>query len=351
MCWKAATGTPVNGVLDSLPVPNRGVQQLFGLLRQSRQYRRQVDRQLPEQVQGHGAHVLQLLRLGRVFPQVPRFSRFDVRIGSVRQFHDQPHRPVEIAFVVGGRDVVADAGCMSEQAAVIRVGCRQAKVLNETSGTAGQIDHLADQISVHLGDEFVQIQVQVVQPSAQLRGVVVPQVRRVQMLQIRFGADERALALGHLFAAHGQKTVDVDLGRQAESGHFQHARPEQRVEVGDVLANEVMDFRLLAAPPIVVLLAVPIAPLLGRPDVSDRRIKPHVPVVAGTVGNLEAEIRRRPRNIPIPQRFAQEMALQIVGHLRLQVPAALGPLVQEVVQLLQFDEQVLGLADLRLGAR
>ena len=337
--------------LRLVPIPDRRIQQLFRLFRQLGQHRGQVDGQLSEQVQGDRADVLQLLRPGGVLSQIPGFRRFDVRVGAVRQFHDQPHRPVEITVLVGRRNVAADAGGVGEQAAVVRISRRQTEVLHETRGPAGQIDHFADQVRVHLGNKLVQVQIQVVQPGAEFRGVVVPQVSRIQVFQVRFGADERPLALGHLFAAHRQEPMDVDLGGQAESGHLQHAGPEQGVEIRDVLADEVVDFRLLAPPPSVILLAVAITPLLGRGDVSDRRVEPDVPVVAGTVGDLEAEVWRRPRDIPVLERFAQEMALQIVRHLGLQVPAALGPFVQEAVQLFQLDEQMLGLSDLRLRAR
>ena len=40
------------------------------------------------------------------------------------------------------------------------------------------------------------------------------------------------------------------------------------------------------------------------------------------------------------ERLAEEVALQIVGDLRLQVLARLRPLVEEVVQLFELDEQV-----------
>ena len=145
--------------------------------------------------------------------------------------------------------------------------------------------------------------------------------------------------------------MDVDLRRQAESGRLQHRRPEERVEIRDVLADEVVDLGRRAAPPVVETLAVAVAPLPGRGQVADRGVEPHVPVIARTVGNLEAEIRRRPRHVPVVQRLAEEMALQIIGHLALQRPALGDPLVlEEPVQPLDVDEQVAGGADLRLRA-
>ena len=41
------------------------------------------------------------------------------------------------------------------------------------------------------------------------------------------------------------------LGGQRETGRLEHAGPEQRVEVRDVLADEVMDLHVVAAPPVV----------------------------------------------------------------------------------------------------
>ena len=82
------------------------------------------------------------------------------------------------------------------------------------------------------------------------------------------------------------------------------------MKIGDVFADEVMDFGLRIAPPLVEFLIMPIAPLTRRRHIANRRIEPNVPVVARTVGNLETEIRRGPRDVPITQRFVQEVALQ-----------------------------------------
>ena len=73
-----------------------------------------------------------------------------------------------------------------------------------------------------------------------------------------------------------------------------------------------------APPPIVEPLAVRVAPLPRRGQVADGGVEPDVPVIARAVGNLEAEIGRRPRHVPIVQRLAEEMALQVVGHFGLQ---------------------------------
>ena len=143
----------------------------------------------------------------------------------------------------------------------------------------------------------------------------------------------------------------MDLRRQAVAGRLQHRRPEQRVEVGDVLADEVVDLGLVAPPPVVEIFPLAVAPLAGRADVPDRGVEPDVPVVARRVGNLEAEVRRRSRNVPVAERLVQKMALQVVGHFRLKVLAALRPLGEEIVQLFDLDEQMCRRTDLGRRAR
>ena len=120
------------------------------------------------------------------------------------------------------------------------------------------------------------------------------------------------------------------------------------MEVGDVFADEVMDFGIVASPPVVDGFAVLLAPLLGRGDVADRRIEPDVPVIARTVGNLEAKVGRRPRDVPIAERLVQEMALEVVGDFRLQWRRS--SIVQQSRNRRSVEhEKVLGRADFGCG--
>src|SRR5262245_10470009 len=107
------------------------------------------------------------------------------------------------------------------------------------------------------------------------------------MVEIRPCRHERALALGHLLAINGQEAVDMNLCRQAVAGRLEHAGPEQRVKVSNVLADEMVNPAVRRAPPIIEPLAMPIAPLLCGRHVTDRRVVPDVPEVAGTVGDLK----------------------------------------------------------------
>jgi hypothetical protein len=108
---------------------------------------------------------------------------------------------------------------------------------------------------------------------------------------------------------------------------------------------------LLIAPPGVKRLPLLLAPSECRRHVADRRVEPDVPVITRAVGDLEAEIRGRPGDVPISQRFVEEVSLEVIGDLPLEVAARLSPLVEKVVQLFQPDEQVPLRAQFRRGAR
>src|SRR5204863_6258075 len=124
-----------------------------------------------------------------------------------------------------------------------------------------------------------------------------------------------------------------------------------------VLADEVMDLgpvavRLVAVrPPVVEILLVLCTPFLERGHITDRSVEPDVPVVPRAVGNLETEIGRRTRYVPIVQRLAEEVALQVIGDLGLQMLTALRPLFEKRMQSLDLYEQVFRAADLGLRSR
>ena len=81
---------------------------------------------------------------------------------------------------------------------------------------------------------------------------------------------------------------------QVEAGCLEHSRPEQRVEISDVFADEVVDLGFWVFPPVVQVLSVGVAVLLSGGDVSDRGVEPDVPVIAGAVGDLKTKVGCRP---------------------------------------------------------
>jgi hypothetical protein len=236
--------------LRLFPLGDRLAEQFARLLRQLGQDGREIHDDLPEQAECDGAYVLQLARFGRVLGQLPRLLGIDVRIGPVGQFHHQPHRPVVVARFIGLGDFLACGGALGKQAAVgrIRLGKTGEPRLGRSLAlpyklrcSAGQVDDFADEVRIDLVDELFGIQIQVVQPRAELAGVVVSQPGGVEVPQIRFAFDERPVALAHLLAVERQEAVHVHVRWQAESCGLEHPGPKQRVKVLDVGADEVMN--------------------------------------------------------------------------------------------------------------
>ena len=96
-------------------------------------------------------------------------------------------------------------------------------------------------------------------------------------------------------------------------------------------------------------LAGALAPVPGRAHVADRRVEPDVEVVARRVGDLEAEVGRRPRDVPVAQRLGEEAVREPVGGLAGHPAGRLRPLGEEVVEALEHDEVMRRRA--QLGAR
>src|SRR3546814_6382413 len=73
----------------------------------------------------------------------------------------------------------------------------------------------------------------------------------------------------------------------------QHRRPEQAVEVDDVLADEVVQLGLAAGRKVLEeVRAVAFAQRLEAAQVADRRVQPDVQELARVAGDLEAEVGR-----------------------------------------------------------
>src|SRR5690606_8755978 len=120
---------------------------------------------------------------------------------------------------------------------------------DEAGAAAGQVDELADHVRVHARDEVGEVEVEVVHAARGFGGEVVAQgFGRQAAVEVGAGHHEGAARLRHLGAVHGQVAVDVKAGRGAQAGAVQHRRPEQAVEVDDVLADEVVHLGAAARP-------------------------------------------------------------------------------------------------------
>ncbi len=227
---------------------------------------------------------------------------------------------------------------------------------DEPRAPARDVHVLADQVRVHPRDEVVGIEVDVLDGRVQLRGDVVAQPLRVHPeLEVLERADAGAAGLRHLLAGERDEAVHVHVVRHAvgRPGELEHRRPEQRVEVDDVLADEVdlLGVRggqeCFERPRLALGLRLAgIEVVLERGEIADRRVEPDVEVLPGRVGDRDAEVGRIARDVPVGERlvaFALEPFLRLVRHLRLQ-PAVLRPRLEErdALRIRELEEVVLG---------
>ena len=176
-------------------------------------------------------------------------------------------------------------------------------LVDEAGGAAGDVDELANQIGIHPRHEIVEVKIDVFHRAVQLGGVVITQPLRVQTLrQITVGSDKGAARLRHLLPVHRQKAVRVNCRRQPVAGIFQHRRPEQGVEIQDVLADEMHQFGLGVGPPPGVEIEALVFGIPGKArHVAHRRIQPHIEILARRVGDFETEIGRVAADVPVVQ--------------------------------------------------
>ena len=336
------------------PGGHRRVEEGFHPGGDARQHRPQRRGQHPEQVQALAADRLQLGVGAFLLGDHPRLVVVDVAVGLVGQRHRQAQHGRRLVALVGGAD---RAQALDEARVHGGVGQRVREpaveaLVDEARAAAGEVDELAHQVRVHPGHEVRQVQVQVVDAARGLGREVVAQRLRVQpVVQVGAGHDEGAARLGHLRPVHRQVPVDVQARRHAQPGALEHRRPEQAVEVDDVLAQEVVQFRIAARGELrLEIQPLAFAQRLEAGQVADRRVQPHVEELARVAGDLEAEVGRVAGDVPGAQAtFAVQPLLQLGldpghGHVAPQ------PFAQELLEVAQLEEEVLGLAQLRRGA-
>ena len=284
---------------------------------------------------------------------LPRLVRGDVAVGAIGERRDLAHGAADIAALVELGEFDARFGNDAPQLLVVRTrGQHAAEVFaDEVRRAGGDVHHLAHQVRVHALHEIRQVDVHVVHSRRDFRGEVVAQVFGIQMVQISGGVDERAAGFRHLLAVHGDVAVRVNAGGRAEARVREHRRPEQAMEVHDVLADEVMHFGIaLRVPKVVEREAVDaLAQIAKTRHVADRRVHPNIEELAFGTGNGKAEIRRVAADVPRLEATVEPLG-KFVRHFRLH-RAACRPLLQKIGEAGQVHEIVFGLAQLRRGVR
>ena len=211
---------------------------------------------------------------------------------------------------------------------------------DETGTTAGDVHDLADEIGVDAGREVVEVQIDVVDTRTQLGGEVITQVLGIEMLEVGARLDEGATRLRHLGAVDREETVCVDTARFAETRTMQHRRPEQRMEIDDVLANEMVQLGgRVGVPERVEINTGLVTKIAEAGHVADRRIQPDIEVLARRVGNLEAEVGCVTRDVPVVEP-GLEPFVELVGDLGLNMTGGV-PVLEHLLEITELEEQVL----------
>src|SRR3569623_1485386 len=106
------------------------------------------------------------------------------------------------------------------------------------------------------------------------------------MIEIAARPDEGAARFRHFLTVHREKAVSEDGGGRAAAGAGQHSRPEQRVKVDDVFADEMVELGAAVFARVVVEgLAASFAIGLEGRLVADGRVQSYIKIFAGRVRN------------------------------------------------------------------
>ena len=188
-----------------------------------------------------------------------------------------------------------------------------------------------------------------------LRGQRVAQRVRVVALEVIVDPDRPALARARLAARHRDVLVRRHVVRQfVPARPEQDRRPDHGVEGDVVLADEVVDARVVRLPEVAPGIRLPAlaGPLDRGREVADHRLEPDVDaLVLPPLDRHRHAPRDVPRDRPVRQPLAQHPPRE-VEHVRAPMLLALrNPLAQRLAETAQLQEIVLGLAQLRRRPR
>ena len=273
---------------------------------------------------------MQFFIAGRVFGDQPwRFLRY-VLIRMIGHFHDLAQRFTKFTRFVKFLDFGHGGQAGLHQLAGFRVLCAKAAVKtlgDKARRTAGDIHVFADQVGIHARDKIIRIHVQIFDLGIEFGGKIIAQPFRVHAdFQIAQRRDAGAARLRHLFAGDRDKTMRIHIVRRLVAREFQHGGPEQRMEVSDVLADE-MDLLGARVRHERIKIAADFAEIIfQRSQIADRRIEPDVEILARLIRNLDTKVRRIAADIPVAQTaFTFQPFFAFIRHFGLQAVVLQGP--------------------------
>jgi hypothetical protein len=304
----------------------------------------QVGHQRAEHVDALRADRLHFRGAGRVLGREPRLLAIDVEVGAVRERHDLAHRGGIFESLPGFHDAGARVRELTVERCIRQLAGEPAAVraVYEARAAARDVDELADEVRVDSRRELLEVHVDVLEARAELGRQEIAEVLGRQVLEVALRGHEGAARLRHLLAVHGQEPVRVHGRGLPEASALERRRPEQRVEIEDVLADEVV--QLVAAvrlPPVLEIQPCPGAVVGEGGHVTDRRVEPDVEILARRIRDLETEVRRVARDVPVAQ-ARLEPFVELVGDRVLQRSGPC-PGAQHRLEVAEAEEHVLGL--------
>ena len=163
------------------------------------------------------------------------------------------------------------------------------------------------------------------------------------MLQIGARLNEGAARFAHFLAVHGQKPVAKHAAGLAIARAFQHRRPEEHVEIGNILADEMVELgAAVCVPEIGKIEIMTRTQGLESGHIAHRRIHPDIKIFARLARNFKAPVRRIAGNIPRLQTGSKPFR-QFVAHRFLDM-GIFQPLLQKAGKARQIKEEMLGIA-------
>ena len=264
----------------------------------------EVEREQAEAFEGDRGDAVQFGPGLGVLGELPRLFLIDELVDLVGELHYEARGAGELADFEEALDFLGAAADGFKQR-ILHGGIVDAALElleDEARGAAGDVDVLADQVGVDALGEVGLREVDVLDAGVHLGGKVVAEPFGVHAeLEVLQRRDAGAAALGHLLAVDGHEAVGVDVIGHAEglAGKVQHGGPEERVEVDDVLADEVDLLRLFVGEDAFEVEALLVAVVLERGEVADGGVKPDVEVLARSVGNGDAEVRFVAGDVPV----------------------------------------------------
>ena len=183
--------------------------------------------------------------IGIAFGRLPRLLVLNELVGLFTQLHNGANSMPGVETSERLARFAHRQRSLREQRRVARFAHLAIELAFEHGERAiAEVAQIVDQIRVNLESEFIERQVDILWAATQVGRVKKSQISRIKKVQVLTSVNEGAARLRHLLAVDREHAVNRELRRQPESGALQHRRPEQGMEINNVLSNKMDNARV-----------------------------------------------------------------------------------------------------------